>query len=206
LTHRHAGRLIEEGATTIVLACNTASAAALESLRQEYPATAFVGMEPALKPAAKATKTNTVAVIATAATFQGRLFASLMDRFAEGLEVLTAAAPQWVELVEVGDVAGVDARAAVTRQLAPLLDQGADTFVLGCTHFTFLSDVIAQVIGDESTLIDPAPAVARRARDVHVDSGATPLLRALVSGDASQFEELSKTVAGISFPDGVLPL
>lgn len=205
LVFGHSETLIAAGAETIVLACNTASVAALHPLRQEFPETTFVGMEPAIKPASTATESGIIGVLATAATFQGELFASLVDRFAEGLQVITRAAPEWVGLVETGTVAGPEALDEVRRHIEPLLDQGADTLVLGCTHFTFLTDLIGQVVGESVTIIDPAPSVARQARRVHRATGV-PSLSARVSGDASQFAELSRTVAGISFPDGVLPL
>lgn len=208
LTHLHAHNLIEAGATTVVLACNTASAAALSSLREEMPTTRFVGMEPAIKPAAAASRSGIVGVLATAATFQGTLFESLLDQYAEGVEVLTRAAPEWVEIVESGQLTGPDVIEQVREHTSPLIRKGADTLVLGCTHFTFLIGAIREAVGREVTIIDPAHAVARQARLVHPegegDGGGS--LRAMVSGDAAQFARLSKTVAGISFPDGVLPL
>lgn len=206
LTHVHARTLIDAGATTVVLACNTASAAALSSLREELPATRFVGMEPALKPAAAASHSGIVGVLATAATFQGQLFESLLDQYAEGVEVLKRAAPEWVEIVESGVLEGDHVVEQVRAHTSPLVDKGADTLVLGCTHFTFLVDAIQAVVGPEVTIIDPAHAVARQARLVHPGGDRRGSLRALVSGDAAQFARLSKTVAGISFPDGVLPL
>jgi glutamate racemase len=207
LTHRHAHSLIDSGVTTLVLACNTASAAALSSLREELPSTRFVGMEPAIKPAAAASRSGIIGVLATAATFQGTLFESLLDQYAEGVEVLTRAAPEWVEIVESGDLDGADVIEQVRTHIGPLLSRGADTLVLGCTHFTFLVDTIRAVAGPEVSVIDPAHAVARQARLVHPPSfEGNGSLRAMVSGDAAQFARLSKTVAGISFPDGVLPL
>lgn len=206
LTHLHSHALIDEGATTIVLACNTASAAALSSLRDELPATRFVGMEPAIKPAAAASRSGIVGVLATAATFQGKLFESLLDQYAGGVEVLTRAAPEWVEIVESGRLDGEDVIEQVRAHTSPLVRQGADTLVLGCTHFTFLVDAIRDAVGPEVTIIDPAHAVARHARLVHPGGDGVGSLRAMVSGDAAQFARLSKTVAGISFPDGVLPL
>lgn len=206
LTTTHTRRLIDLGATTVVLACNTASAAALHPLRDHFPETRFVGMEPALKPASLSTSTGTIAIVATAATFQGRLFESLMDRYAEGLEVLTTAAPDWVQLVESGTVSGPDALERIRRHTEPLINRGADTIVLGCTHFGFLVDSIREVVGPGVTIIDPAPAVARQARIVHPLEDGPGSLSAMVSGDAAQFAELSEEVAGIAFPDGVLPL
>lgn len=206
LTHSHAGRLIEDGADLIVIACNTASAAALDSLRAEFPHTPFVGMEPAVKPAAAATATGVIGVLATAATFQGRLFASLIDEYASDLTVLTRAAPEWVQLVESGHVLGSRVDAQIKKHVEPLLEQGADTLVLGCTHFPFLLDPIKQLVGDEVTIIDPAKAVARHAKTLASTGFVPDRLDAQVSGDINSFKVLANQLAGISFSDGVLPL
>jgi glutamate racemase len=205
LTHDHASRLIEAGATTIVVACNTASAAALTTLREEFPETPFVGMEPAIKPAVAATKTGSIAVLATRATFQGRLFSSLIDEYASDVRVLTSAAPEWVEAVESGAIEGDVAEAMVRDRLQPLLDSGADVVVLGCTHFPFLLSTIRDVAGEAVTIIDPAAAVARRAVAIHT-SPVTGQLDASVSGSIDDFEMMAEKLAGISFPGGVLPL
>jgi glutamate racemase len=154
--------LIGEGARLIVVACNTASAAALRSLREGFPETPFVGMEPALKPAAEHTRTGRVGIIATSATFQGELFASLMDRFAAGITVYTQACPELVPLVEAGELSTERTRAALQGYLAPLLAAGIDELVLGCTHYPFLRPLIEQVTGAGVEIVDPAPAVARQ--------------------------------------------
>lgn len=205
LTLGHAARLIDAGATTIVIACNTASAAALTELREEFPGTPFVGMEPAIKPAVAATRTGAIAVLATGATFQGQLFASLIDEYTANVRVLTRAAPEWVEAVEAGVTEGANVEAVVRAHLEPLLDSGADVIVLGCTHFPFLLPTIRKVVGESVTIIDPAEAVARRALAIHT-TPETGLLDGTVSGDIDEFVTLALTLAGISFPGGVLPL
>jgi len=146
-----------------VIACNTASAAALRSLRDRFPEVPFVGMEPAIKPAAERTRAGHVGVIATEATFQGELFASLMDRFAAGTTVHTQACPALVPLVEAGELGSERTRAAIQNYLAPLLAAGIDELVLGCTHYPFLRPLIEQVVGAGVEIVDPAPAVARQA-------------------------------------------
>jgi glutamate racemase len=206
LTHQHSGRLIDEGAELIVIACNTASAAALDSLRDEFAETPFVGMEPAVKPAAAATSSGVIGVLATEATFQGRLFSSLIDEYARDLKVVTRAAPEWVQLVESGTVTGPGVDAAVERHIEPLLDQGADTLVLGCTHFPFLIEPILRVAGNSVVIIDPAEAVARQARARAGAGGAPTRLDARASGDVQRFAALAEQLASISFPHGVLPL
>lgn len=163
--------LLAQGARLIVIACNTASAAALHTLRREFPDIPFVGMEPALKPAAEHTRTGHVGVIATAATFQGELFASLLDRYAGAITVHTQVCPELVPLVEAGELDSAQTRQAVTTYLTPLLAAGIDQLVLGCTHYPFLRPVIEETIGAAVTVIDPAPAVARQTGRVLTQHG-----------------------------------
>lgn len=154
--------LLDQGAGLVVVACHTASAAALHHLRATHPGVRFVGMEPAVKPAAGLTGSRVVGVLATAATFQGELFASVVDRHAAGVRVVTRACDGWVELVERGLVEGPEVEAAVRRHLEPVLAAGADTLVLGCTHYPFLAGEIGRVAGPDVVIVDPAPAVARQ--------------------------------------------
>jgi len=161
-----AGWLIARGAKLIVVACNTASAAALHPLRAQFPDTPFVGMEPAVKPAAHDTHRGAIGVIATEATFQGELFASVVGRFAQGVQVHTLACPEFVLLAETGETGTPHAREVIRRRLQPLLDAGIDQLVLGCTHFPFLSGAIQDVVGPGVTIVDPSAAVARQARRV----------------------------------------
>ena len=190
--------LVDEGATCLVVACNTASAAALESLRSRHPDLPIVGMEPAVKPAAMATRSGKVAVLATAATFQGRLFESVVARFAEGVEVLPRACPEWVAMVEEGVVAGPRAETAVRDVVEPLEGEGADVVVLACTHFSFLAPVIHRV--SSLGVLDPARAVAQQTARVapHI-SGAGRLILA-ASGDTVEFSRLAAAVASIDQP------
>lgn len=163
--------LLAQGAGLIVVACNTASAAALHWLRAQLPETPFVGMEPAVKPAASRTRTGHVGVIATAATFQGELFASLLDRYTSHVTVHTQVCPALVPLVEAGELDSARAWAAVQEYLAPLLAAGIDELVLGCTHYPFLRPLIEAVVGPNVELIDPAPAVARQVARVLAQRG-----------------------------------
>lgn len=152
--------LTERGCRMVTIACNTASAAALHHLRATRGSVLFVGMEPAVKPAAAATITGRVGVVATAATFQGTLFSSVVDRFASGVDVVTAACPSWVDLVEKGELDGPRTERAVRDCLDPLLDADVDVVVLACTHYPALGPVLRRVLGPDVTIIDPAPAVA----------------------------------------------
>jgi glutamate racemase len=160
--------MIDRGADVIVVACNTASAAALHTLRQQFEVP-IVGMEPAIKPAVARTKSGHVGVIATQVTFQGELFASLLERFADGAVVHTQICPGLVERVEAGCLEDAETLDLLQEFLAPLLEVGIDTLVLGCTHYPFLRPAIARVVGEGVEIIDPAPAVARQVRRVLVD-------------------------------------
>lgn len=154
--------LIARGAKIIVVACNTASAAALEYLRQTFFEIPIVGMEPAVKPAAERTTTGVVGVLATPATFQGRLYASVLERFAKGVEVLQSTCPGLVEQIEAGDLDGNETRAILEKTIQPMLARQIDTIVLGCTHYPFVIELIEKIAGPEVRVIDPAPAVARQ--------------------------------------------
>jgi glutamate racemase len=161
LSRAIAAFLLAHGAHVIVVACNTASAAALRSLRAQLQVP-IVGMEPAVKPAAARTRSGHIGVIATPVTFQGALFASLLERFAQDVEVHVQVCPGLVECVEAGALDAPETDALLRRCLQPLLDARIDVLVLGCTHYPFLLPAIARVTGPQVQVIDPAPAVARQ--------------------------------------------
>jgi glutamate racemase len=154
--------LIEQGAELIVVACNTASAAALYALRQKFPHISFVGMEPALKPAAEQTHSRKVGVLATPATFQGKLYASVVERFANGVQVRQHTCPGLVDQIEAGQLSSPKTRAILEQALAPMLADQIDTIVLGCTHYPFVIPLIKELCGPQVSVIDPAPAIARQ--------------------------------------------
>ena len=154
--------LLDSGAKIIVVACNTASAAALYYLREIFPSTPFIGMEPAVKPAAKSTRTGVVGVLATPATFQGELFASVVDRFANGVTVLQDTCPGLVSKIEKGDLVSGDTREILKNALTPMLQQGVDQVVIGCTHYPFVLPLIKEILGEQVEIIDPSPAIARQ--------------------------------------------
>ncbi|HEY58785.1 MAG TPA: glutamate racemase [Anaerolineae bacterium] len=157
---------LDQGAKAIVVACNTASAAALHYLRRRFPQVPFVGMEPAVKPAAKHTQTGVVGVLATPATFQGQLYASVVERFTQGTALLEHTCPGLVQQIERGDLEGPQTRAILEEALRPMLTQGMDTVVLGCTHYPFVIPLIEDIVGPGVRVIDPAPAVARQTQRV----------------------------------------
>lgn len=165
--------LLERECKLIVVACNTASAAALHPLRGAYPGVPFVGMEPAVKPAAEVTRSRIVGVLATPATFRGELYRSVVGRFAAGIEVLEVPLPGLVERIEAGDLAGAETRRIIADGVAPLRASGADSIVLGCTHYPFVIDLIAEAAGPRVRVIDPSGAVARQVARLLVERGLT---------------------------------
>lgn len=197
--------LADRSASTVVLACNTASAAALETLRRENPEMVFVGMEPAVKPAAASTRSGVIGVLATRATFQGRLFRSVVDRHAGPARVIARSCPRWVELVERGRLEGLPVEAAVRREIEPLLAAGVDLLVIGCTHFSFLVPVIRRIVGEEVRIIDPAPAVAAQTARVAASREGSGSLVLAASGDLDEFISLADSIAGIKSSAPALP-
>jgi glutamate racemase len=186
--------LLDQGCGTIVLACNTASAAALAALRAELPAVPFVGMEPAVKPAAATSKSRVAGVLATPATFQGALFATTVERFASGVHLVRQVCPGLVERIEAGDLDGEGTAALLRECLAPSLAAGADTIVLACTHYPFVRHTIERLVGDGVNVIDPAPAIARQvARVAGHAPGAAPHAEPsfFTTGDTAAFEQVA---------------
>ena len=194
--------LLSQGAKLIVVACNTASAAALHSRRQDFPELTFVGMEPAVKPAAEHTQTGVVGVLATPATFQGALYASVIERFASGVSVLQDTCPGLVMEIEAGHLDTPEVRAILEKALHPMLAQGIDTVVLGCTHFPFVIPLIEDIVGPGVRVIDPAPAIARQvARLLEADglcssTGQPGSVRYSTSGDPAQLAALLSKLLG----------
>lgn len=158
--------LMEQGAKLIVIACNTASAAALKHLRNLYPEFPFVGMEPAVKPAAEQTLSGKVGVLATPSTFQGELYASVVERFAHDVKLYQNTCPGLVQQIEKGYLDTPKTRRILEEILEPMLDEGVDTLVMGCTHFPFVIPLIKKIAGEDVRVIDPAPAVARQVKRV----------------------------------------
>jgi glutamate racemase len=155
--------LISQQVKAIVVACNTATGAAVETLRAKF-SVPIVAMEPAVKPAVAHTQSGVIGVLATSRTLDSDSFARLTARFGRDADILVQACPGLVEQVEAGDLAGERTRALLTRYLAPLLAQQADTLVLGCTHYPFLAPLIQEIAGSGVTIIDPAGAIARELR------------------------------------------
>lgn len=226
-------RLLKEGADVIVVACNTATAAAISVLRSEYSDVSskevrdrvqkltggrhdhicFIGMEPAVKPAALGTRTGVVGVLATAGTLKGSKYLKTKESVDDQVNVFEHVGRGFVELVEEGRLSGSEAEDVVKASLGPLLSAGADIIVLGCTHYPFLLPVLQKVAGPDIRFIDPAPAVARQlvhvlerdgmlsaveasaalARDVSAVP-SSPLVKLLSSGDPEPLHHLYGTI------------
>lgn len=163
--------LLARGAKLIVVACNTASAAALTHLRETFPDVPFVGMEPAVKPAASQSSTKHVGVLATPATFQGRLYASVVERFAQDVVIHQSTVPHLVEEIEAGRLRGRSTRSILNAALKPMTAANIDAVVLGCTHFPFVIPMIREIVGPDVNVIDPSPAIAKRVAQLLEEKG-----------------------------------
>jgi glutamate racemase len=168
---RIAGWLRERDAKCIVVACNTATAAAATTLREvlDIP---VVAMEPAIKPAVAATRSGVVGVLATVGTARSERLTSLIERFGRGVQVLTQPCPGIVERIEGGDLDSPALREILEQYVDPLLERGADTLVLGCTHYPFLRPLLEEIAGRDVALIDTGAAVARRTAQVLAEQHA----------------------------------
>ena len=158
--------MIGQGCEVVVVACNTATAAAIDVLRREWPGVPFVGMEPAIKPAALGSKTGVVGVLATRGTFNGRLYRKTYALVSGTVKIIETIADELVLLVEHGDTGSPEAEAAVRSRIEPLIESGADRIVLGCTHFPHLKGLMEKVAAGRAEIVDPSDAVARRIRTV----------------------------------------
>ncbi len=190
--------LISQGAQAIVVACNTATAAAAASLRQQF-SLPIIGMEPALKPAVAATRSGVVGVLATTGTLESARFNALLERYCSGLSIITQGCPGLVEQVELGDLSSDKTRELIQRYTTPLLARGADTLILGCTHYPFLAKLIREVVGPRVTLVDTGAAVARQlqrrmqvelACNVNSDIAQRVLVQLYSSGDIAQVQPI----------------
>ena len=196
--------LIDQRCKLIVIACNAANAAALHHVRGVFPDVPIVGMEPAIKPAAEHTQSGVIGVITTKATYQGELFASVLDRFAQGVKVETQVCPELVTLVEHGAPDSPEARAVIGSYLAPLKAAGIDELVLGCTHFPFLESQLRAQLGPHVEIIDPAPAVARQVarvldqRNLANSTNSRGTVRYITTGRAATLQHLLTKLLGNS--------
>ena len=177
--------LLDKGAEAVVVACNTATGAAIATLRSEFDIP-FIGMEPAVKPAALGTRSGVIGVLATAGTLKASKYLNTKGLYQENVRIEEHVGEGFVQLVERGELDGPEVERVVRASLQPLLDAGADTIVLGCTHSPFLQPVIQRLAGPDVRVIDPAPAVAQQ------------LLRVLDQHDIPSFAGPSTSFAGLT--------
>ena len=196
--------------TVVVVACNTATTHAVDLLRRDFPAVPIVGTEPAIKPAARATRSGVVGILATGATLAGERVTNLIEQNAEGIEVVTQPCPGLVEQVEAGDLAGPDTIELLRRYTGPLLARGADAIVLGCTHYNFLQPTIQRLVGPSVMLFDSAAAIARQTVKVltayasdgpHEGTAAGTHVAFLTSGDPHTVRPVLETLWGERIAD-----
>ena len=194
--------LISKGADVIVVACNTATAAAIKTLREEYPVP-FIGMEPAIKPAAQITSSGVVGVLATAGTLKADKYKDTRGKYADDVTVVEHIGQGFVELVESGQTCGIKAESIVIESVEPLLDAGADTIVLGCTHYPFLAETISKIASSLAperaiNIVDPAPAVARHLHEVMTEKGIIRMdgfqLTLKASGDDTTLKNIANSL------------
>lgn len=157
--HRIAGFFTDQGARALVVACNTATAVAVESLRRDFPLP-IIGMEPAIKPAVEATRAGVIGVLATSGTLASEKFSGLVRRFRSSAEVIFQPGSGLVEQVEAGDCDSDKTRELLKSHLAPLLERGVDVLVLGCTHYPFLTPLVQEIAGRDVTVLDTGSAIA----------------------------------------------
>lgn len=197
--------LIAQGCKLIVVACNTATAVAIDYLREHYPQIPFVGLEPAVKPAALTTKTGIVAVLATERSLSGRLFLQTSAKFEDKVQIIKAIGEGFVEIVERGEENSTEAEQCVSRVIEPIIAAGADKIVLGCTHYPFLRAAIERVVADRDVeIIDSGSAVSRRVaqlldqHNLRADSSAVAEYRFITLGDENYLKQLQARAYGCS--------
>ena len=202
--------LLARGAKLIVVACNTATIAAIEHLRANYPCT-FVGIEPAVKPAALQTRSGVIGVLATGAALAGEKLHRLIERHAGPVRVITQPCPGLVEQVEAGEIDTPRTRKLVQDYTGPLLDAGADVLVLGCTHYPFLRPLLAEVVGARALLLDTGAAAARRLENLLDQDGlraapsAPGQIAWFTSGATRQMRDVGGALWGAPVQAAALP-
>lgn len=194
--------LIERGVKLVVVACNTASAIAIDDLRAAFPETTFVGLEPAVKPAVGMSMTGRVGVLATPRTVSGQRLRVLIEHWSDGVQVHSIAGNGMVELVEAGVLEGEAVNAVLRPVLDPLLADNVDVLVLGCTHYPFLRDAIQAYIGPDVRIIDSGNAIARRTlsllqeRHMLHDRGQPGSIAFTTTGDPADARRVVKVLVG----------
>lgn len=188
--------LLGHGCRCIVIACNTASSAALGPLRTRFPEVPIIGMEPAVKPAVEHTRTGVVGVLATRATVEGRALADVVERFSKGVEVIRQACPGLAQRIDNGDFDGPGTEQLLRGWVVPMLERGIDALVLGCTHYPLVRPLIEKIAGPGVRVIEPSAAIARRVAQVLEQQGTAAsgsgsgTLECCTSGDTAAFNSV----------------
>lgn len=190
--------LLRQNAQIIVVACNTATAAAIDYLRPAFSAVPFVGMEPALKPAVQNTQSGVIGVLATANTFQSQRYANLAARFAAAVRLLQNPCVGLVERIERGEIDTAETEQFLHTIVAPMLSEGADTLILGCTHYPFVRPLLEKIAGPNVAIIDPATAVAQQVQRLLPFTSNHPEIppQFYTTGDATRFRQQVQQLLG----------
>jgi glutamate racemase len=211
--------LLERRAKIIVVACNTASVAALKELRAAYPAP-FVGVVPAVKPAAERTRTGVIGIASTEASARGGYLKRLIEEHASGVRAISVGCPRLVTMAEVGVLDGLEAEAAIREYIGPMLAQNIDVLVLGCTHFPAMRAAFERVVGPDVAIIDSGAAIARQTRRILEERCALAMPGAhpadapraprasdefRCSGDAASFSRVATAILGESITAACVP-
>jgi len=195
--------LLSKNCKLIIVACNTATAAAIETLRKDY-SIPFIGMEPAIKPAALNTNTGKIGVLATKGTFEGRLFKETSKKYTERIHKVIQIGDGLVELVENGETNSPKAELLLKKYLTPMINAGVDQIVLGCTHYPFFTPLINRIIPNYIQIVNPAPAIAEHTKTILeekklVNNKNNPEYHFYSSGEKKVFKELLKNISGIDY-------
>jgi glutamate racemase len=201
--------LLSKNCKLIIVACNTATASAIEVLRQKFDVP-FVGMEPAVKPAAENTHTGKIGILATKGTFEGRLFKQTSEKYAQHVDQLIQVGEGLVELVESNQTESTEAFRLLQKYLTPMIEANADQIVLGCTHYPFLIPAIKQIIPGTIQIIDPAPAIAERTKNLLLANqlentqNAQGNYQFFSSGDTQTIDQLIEKLTGKTIRTAVI--
>ncbi len=192
--------LRNEGARVLVVACNTATAHAIDALRQRWPDIPIVGTEPGIKPAVAASHNGRIGVLATPATVASARYQSLLARHAAGAQIITQACPGLADLIERGDLQAPALRELIERCCAPLRAAGVDTVLMGCTHYPLVQDLLQDALGAKVRLLNIESAVAQQAErlwtGLNLDADDAPSLRLQSTGDAAALTRFVHSALG----------
>ncbi len=196
--------LLNEGAKMIVVACNTASGYALQYLRDRFPGTPIIGLEPAIAPAVRITRSGRIAVLATEATLKGRLYLSTRDRFCDQVTIFEATLEGIVEEIEADRITGERTQMILKDTIAPLIDKRVDSIVLGCTHYPFLTTQIREIAGPDVNIIDPSDQIAAyiartlNRKDLAASRPSQTIPVLFSTRDAQELARIAESLAGLS--------